>query len=65
MMRPVSVTFAYLADPIIVGLTVPIIPVPSVVRVDFCTVFVVIVVVWFPIAPVFKGILGDSFWKYT
>ena len=45
-MRPVGVTFAYLADPVIVGLTVPIIPVPSVVELDFCTVLVVVVVVW-------------------
>lgn len=64
-MRPVGVTFAYLANPVIVGLTVPIVPVPSVVKLDFCTVFVVIVVVWFPKAPVLKAILDHSYWKYT
>lgn len=64
-MRPVGVTFAYLADPVIKGLTVPIIPVPSVVKLDFCTVFVVIVVVWFTKAPVLIGGLTRSFWKYT
>lgn len=64
-MRPVDVTFAYLAEPVVVGLTVPIIPVPSVVKLNFCTVFVVIVVVWFPVAPVLKVGLAYSFWRYT
>lgn len=62
-MRPVGVTFAYLADPVVVGLTVPIIPVPAIVKLDLCTVFVVIVVVWFTKAPVFKAGLAHSFWK--
>lgn len=60
MMRPVGFTFAYLADPVIVSLTVAIVPVPSIVKLDFCTVFVVIVVVWFPKAPVLKAGLGHS-----
>lgn len=48
------VTFADLAVPVIVRLTVRIIPVPSVVSIDFCTMFNVIVVVWFTVAPVLK-----------
>ena len=64
-MRPVGVTFAYLADPVIVGLTVPIIPVPSVVELDFCTVLVVVVVVWLTKAPILKVGLAHVFWKYT
>lgn len=64
-MRLVSVTFVYLADPVIIGLTVPIVPVPSIIKLDFCTMFVVIVVVRFPIAPVLIAKLGYSFWKYT
>lgn len=64
-MRLVSLTFAYLADPVIVGLTVPVIPVPSEVKLDFCTVFGIIVVVWFTIAPVLKVGLAHNFWKYN
>ena len=64
-MRLVSVTFAYLADPVVIGLTVPIVPVPSIIKLDFCTKFVVIMVVWFPIAPVLIAELGFSFWKHT
>lgn len=59
-----GITFGYLAEPVIVDLTVPIIPVPSVVNLDFCTVFIVIVIIWFPIAPVLKVGLDHS-WKYT
>ena len=65
IMRRVGVTFAYLADPVIVGLALPIIPVPSVVRVDFCTVFIIIVVIWFPKGPVLKFELVHTYWKYT
>lgn len=32
---------------------------------DFCTVFNVIVVVWFPVAPVLIVWLAHSCWKYT
>lgn len=55
-----SSTFADLAEPVVVGLTVSVIPVSSVVKLNFCTVFVVIVVVWFPIAPIIKIVLDHS-----
>lgn len=42
----------------------PIVPVPSIVELDFCTMFIVIVVVWFSIAPVLKVVLGHSCWIY-
>ena len=58
MMRPIDVTFVYLADPVFVGVTERIIPVPTA---DFCTVFVVIVIVWMPITPVLIVELDHSF----
>lgn len=61
MMSQVGITFAYLADPVIIGLTVQIIPVASIERISFCTVFVVIVVVWFTVAPVLIVSLSQSF----
>lgn len=50
--QSVRVTFVYLADPVVVGLAVPIVPAPPVVGGDFCAVFGVVVVVRFAIAPV-------------
>ena len=41
----------------------PIVPVSSVVKEVFCTVFLIIVVVWFPIAPFLKLKLGHRFWE--
>lgn len=52
MVGPAAVTFADLANPVLVVLTEGIVPVPPVVRPDLCTVFVVIVVVWLPKVPV-------------
>lgn len=64
-MRLITVTFGYLADPVIIDLTVPIVPVPPIVRLDLCTMFVGIVIVWFSKAPVLIIKLGQSFGKYT
>lgn len=60
MMRSLGVTFANLADPVIVDLTVPIVPVSSVVKLNFSTVLIVIVVVWFSKAPV---LIAKLFWE--
>lgn len=45
-------TFADLAVPVFVGATVHIIPVPPVVSIDFCTVFIIIVIIWLAHTPV-------------
>lgn len=49
---PADFTFAYLTDPIIVGVAVAIVPIVVRVSNDFSTVFIVIVVVGFTVAPV-------------
>lgn len=51
-MRPADFTFAYLTDPVIVGVAVAVVPMFGRVSNDFCTVFIVIVVVGFTVAPV-------------
>jgi hypothetical protein len=53
-------TFANLANPVIVGITVSIIPVVSVVKLDLCAFFVIVVVVWFSKSPILIAELENN-----